>query len=308
MTADRLSFSIITPSYNRGSFIEDTIRSVLGQWYGNLTYLVVDGRSNDDTLETLKEYKSDSRFDFISEPDGGMYDAINKGLARARGDIFAYINTDDRYFPWTLKVVHDFFRLHPEADIVYGDSMVVEESVRRPRFNFYPRFNEDWLRAGGIISQPTVFFRKRVYDELGGFSRDAVLIADCEDWLRAVDRNMKFAKLNEILAIEFNHGTTLRNTRRSEILAEKRRLLAAYPPSPLLRSKICRVGMMRMKYFEKELLALRFLHQAKKRSFPCRKRPWNHYLSHYRVKTDIVRHFLQKITRQTQSVCEIMQP
>jgi GT2 family glycosyltransferase len=186
--------------------------------------------------------------------------------------------------------------------------MIVEKNENQPRFNFYPEFNENWLRAGAIISQPTVFMRKRVFEKVGEFSKDVTLIADCEYWLRAVVCSMKFAKVHEILALEYNHGTTLRNTRKNEILSEKHRLLEAYPPASAFRSRIGRVGMMRAKYLEKELLALKFLLQTKWGGVSVEKQPWSNYLSHYKVRSHISRHFAQKITRKTQPVCEILQP
>src|SRR5690349_9655830 len=102
--------SIVTPSLNRVDLIESTLRSVRSQSYPNVEHIVVDGGSTDGTLEVLRRYEGTYGLRWMSEPDQGMYDAINKGLAMARGEILAYLNTDDLYLPWTIDTVVSTFR------------------------------------------------------------------------------------------------------------------------------------------------------------------------------------------------------
>ncbi|HVO67352.1 MAG TPA: glycosyltransferase, partial [Syntrophales bacterium] len=98
---------IVTPSFNRAALIEATIESVLKQTYKNMEYIVVDGGSTDGTLEILEKYRKEGKLKYISEPDNGMYDAINKGFRMASGEILAYLNSDDIYFPWTISTAVD---------------------------------------------------------------------------------------------------------------------------------------------------------------------------------------------------------
>jgi len=113
--------SIVTPSFNQGQFIEETIRSVLDQDYPNLEYLVIDGGSTDQTVDTIRKYESHLSY-WESEKDRGQVHAINKGLARATGDIFAFINSDDIYLPGTFSTVAKYFDKHPDAEWICGDT------------------------------------------------------------------------------------------------------------------------------------------------------------------------------------------
>jgi glycosyltransferase involved in cell wall biosynthesis len=221
-------FSIVTPSYNRKNFIEQTIVSVLEQSYQNLEFTVVDGASTDETLFILEKYTEDTRFSYISEKDDGMYDAINKGFCRATGDILAYINTDDRYFPWTLEVVDRFFSENDEVDFVYGDTLVQCIPENLYKLHLFVSVPVDWLRSCLLIAQPTVFFRRRCFEEVGLFRKDVQLLGDCEYWLRLLEKGFKARKIHEVLAIEMNHDSTLRSLYKSKIEEEKRFLFNTY--------------------------------------------------------------------------------
>jgi len=118
--------SIVTPSFNQGRFIEETIRSVLDQNYPNLEYLVIDGGSTDQTIDIIRKYEPQLSY-WESEKDRGQVHAINKGLARATGDIFAYINSDDVYLPGALSKVAQYFEEHPSVEWVCGDTRMFGE-------------------------------------------------------------------------------------------------------------------------------------------------------------------------------------
>ena len=105
--------TIVTPSFNQGQFIEETIRSVLDQNYPNLEYLIIDGGSTDQTIEVIRKYERQLSY-WVSEKDRGQVHAINKGLARATGEIFGFLNSDDLYVPGTFEVVGEYFEKHPE--------------------------------------------------------------------------------------------------------------------------------------------------------------------------------------------------
>ena len=118
--------SIITPSYNQGEYIEETIQSVLSIDYPNIEYWVIDGGSSDDTVSILSKYESDPRFNWLSELDRGQSDAINKGFVRCRGDIWTWINSDDLLLPYSVLEAVEFFKSHPAIDIMYGDLEFIE--------------------------------------------------------------------------------------------------------------------------------------------------------------------------------------
>src|SRR5258708_5296321 len=109
------SISIITPSYNQVSFLEETIQSVLQQDYPNLEYVIIDGGSTDGSVEIIQKY-ADRLTHWVSEPDGGQYDAVNRGFQYTRGEIMAYINSDDKYTPWAFSVVGEIFESLPEIE------------------------------------------------------------------------------------------------------------------------------------------------------------------------------------------------
>jgi len=118
--------SIVTPSYNQGQFLEETILSVLNQQYSNLEYIVIDGGSADQSVDIIRRYEDKLAY-WITEKDRGQVDAINKGLAHATGDIFAFINSDDVYLPGTFAAVAKYFETHPETEWVCGDTMMFGE-------------------------------------------------------------------------------------------------------------------------------------------------------------------------------------
>src|SRR5262245_6146077 len=123
--SDQPLVSIVTPSLNQAGTIAQTLRSIREQSYPNVEHIVVDGVSTDGTLEILREAEAESTVRWSSGPDSGMYDAINKGFSQAHGEIFAYLNTDDSYFPWTVETAVHALQAHPAAGFVYGDLLVL---------------------------------------------------------------------------------------------------------------------------------------------------------------------------------------
>lgn len=176
--------SIITPSYNQGQYIEETIRSVLLQDYPNLEYIIIDGGSTDSTLQVLKKY--DRFITWISEPDEGQTDAINKGLKKASGDIVAYLNSDDIYEPGTLKRIADVFFQHTAVSMIYGDIIHIDENSRILEHHKTGKVHlEKYLMAGECyLPQPSVFFRKNVMDTVGYFDKSLHLAMDYDYWLK----------------------------------------------------------------------------------------------------------------------------
>ena len=159
------SISIITPSFNQGQFIERTIRSVLDQNYLRLEYIVIDGGSTDGTIDILKRYEP--RIRWISEKDTGQSNAINKGFQMAKGEIVAWLNSDDTYLPGALAAVGRFFSEHPDVMMVYGEGYIIDETDGiKCRFPFTePKFDL-WklIYYGDYILQQSSFLRRSVFD------------------------------------------------------------------------------------------------------------------------------------------------
>ncbi len=184
-----LRVSIITPSFNQGHFIERTIRSVLDQQYPNLDYLVIDGGSTDGTIDILKKYQG--RFRWISEPDKGQSDAINKGLRMATGDILCYLNSDDMLQPGSLAAVAQAFQDHPESRWLTGYCQIIDEHDRpiqsfiREYKNFLLRHFHSWtLVTINYVSQMSTFWRRSAMEAVGLFSVEHHLVMDYDYWLR----------------------------------------------------------------------------------------------------------------------------
>jgi len=293
--------SVITPSFKRASYIEATIQSVLNQTYKDIEYTVVDGDSRDGTVDILEKYKKEGKLTYISEPDNGMYDAINKGLKTAAGDVLAYLNADDLYFPWTVDTAVRALASNPGCAIVYGDTMVVEAEADYTHLNFAPGYTPTWLQCGGMLAQPTVFFSREVYEKLGGFAVDVKYIADVEYWLRAVEQGFHVKKINEFQAVEVNHGKTLRSRYRDVIEEEKRFLVdrygCRYAGFPLLR-RISR----RLKYLEKEGMTINFIRLLRGSR---RSRLWMHFREAYDIQCDVRRYLLNKILRTRKRIWSI---
>lgn len=198
------SISIITPSLNQGRFIEQTITSVLEQDYPYLEYIVIDGGSTDNTLEVLKKYSN--KILWISEPDGGQSNAINKGLRMTSGDVVAYLNSDDIYEPGALQVVGRFFASHTKAAWLTGRCRLINQygtEIRRG-ITLYKNFmlstnNYQVLQVLDFISQPATFWRKKVFDEIGDFDDELDYAMDYDYSLR-VGMKHKLWVVNKYLA------------------------------------------------------------------------------------------------------------
>ncbi len=196
--------SVITPTFNQGDFIGQTIESVLCQGYPKLEYIVMDGGSTDNTIEVIKKY--DDQVYWESEKDRGQSHAINKGLRLASGEVVAFLNSDDLYEPGTLLKVGNFFVHHPEADWLTGRCRIIGQGGRviRRGVTYYKNF---WLRVRSYwillvldyISQPATFWRNQVIKRIGGFDEDLQYAMDYDYSLR-VGQHFQLWVLNEYLA------------------------------------------------------------------------------------------------------------
>lgn len=185
MTADKdlPLVSIITPSYNQAHFLEETIRSVLEQDYPNIEYLVVDGGSTDGSVEIIKKYAG--RIDWwVSEKDQGQADALNKGFARAKGQIVAWLNSDDIYRPGAIRQAVEALQHNPEAGMVYSKLHSIDRTGEVFNTISYKPFDLLDLLTFHIIGQPTVFMRREVLQQAGPLDASYNYLLDHHLWLR----------------------------------------------------------------------------------------------------------------------------
>lgn len=178
-----LRFSIVTPSYNQGKFLEQTICSVLDQGDPDLEYFIIDGGSNDESPGIIQKY-ADRLTGWVSEKDKGQADAINKGLVRCTGEIIAWLNSDDYYLPGAFLLVEQAFENHPEAGLVYGNVLSVDAGGKAINLQQFSDFKLNDLMCFKIISQPAVFMRRSVFEKAGLLNPDLHYLLDHQLWLR----------------------------------------------------------------------------------------------------------------------------
>jgi glycosyltransferase involved in cell wall biosynthesis len=212
--------SIITPTRNQADFIEDTIRSIRGQSYGFYEHIVIDGGSTDGTLDILRGQEGAYPMRWLSEPDAGMYDAVNKGLRLATGEILCYLNSDDLFFPWTLATVVAAFNAHPDTSVVYGDALGLRaDGLEEIRFAAPGGYAA--LQYATSLIQPAVFWRRAIYDTIGGFDPSMRLAGDLDYWLR-MGADCQRQRVDEILAVDRDHASNKRAQQWSDLMAESR--------------------------------------------------------------------------------------
>lgn len=188
--------SIITPSYNQGNYIEQTIQSVLNQDYKNIELIIIDGGSTDNTIEIIKKYENEIAF-WVSEPDNGQAHAINKGFQHATGDILGWINSDDYYLEGYLKRVADIFKKKSNIEIVYGNSITVDDRTNISYVEYGKFLIDSFLVFGGVIFSHTAFWKKEISVELDERLHCAL---DYELWMRLF-KGKKYEHLNYFGAV-----------------------------------------------------------------------------------------------------------
>jgi len=191
MTNSTPKISIVTAAYNMERFIEQTIRSVVDQKTPEVEYVLVDGASSDATLSIARRYAA-SIDTLISEPDDGQYHAIAKGFSRCSGEIMGWINADDILMPWTFSVVAQIFDQFPEVDWITGSPSFLNEAGQLGRIQWrlpaYPRsfIANGWYqrRLGAYLQQESMFWRRSLWDRVGGLDLRHGLAADFDLWTR----------------------------------------------------------------------------------------------------------------------------
>lgn len=175
--------SIVTPSYNQAAYLEQTIRSVLDQDYAEIEYLVVDGGSTDGSVEIIERHAARLAW-WRSEKDSGQAEAINKGMKRARGEIVAWLNSDDMYLPGAISAAVRTFAQHPGAVLVYGDMRAIDGEGRTTNLLRYRQLTLSDLLCFEIIGQPAVFMRRQAFEAAGGLNPSFHFMLDHQLWIK----------------------------------------------------------------------------------------------------------------------------
>ena len=175
--------TVVTPSYNQADFLEQTMCSVLGQDYPAIEYLVIDGASTDESINVIEKYASSLHW-WVSEPDDGQADAINKGLRKAKGEVVAWLNSDDLYLPGAVSSAVEALLANPDLGLVYGDAITIDINGRPLNKLVFPQWKLEDLMAFRIICQPAVFMRREVLEKAGFLNETLHFMLDHQLWLR----------------------------------------------------------------------------------------------------------------------------
>ena len=227
-----VKMSIVTVCLNAAGTVEQALDSVLAQTCPPFEYIVIDGGSTDGTRAIIERYRPRLAH-VVLEPDEGIYDAFNKGVARATGDIVGILNADDLYAPWALETVAEAYRKSPDTGVFYGKLAVVDEA--RGRWTVYPVGDPHRLTGHMSIAHPATFVTRRMYERYGLFDPSCRVSGDWEFILRLFLAGERFCPVDRVLTAFRNSGISSTYTPR--LLAENRRIYeTVLPPSAARRA------------------------------------------------------------------------
>jgi glycosyltransferase involved in cell wall biosynthesis len=215
--------SVVTPSFNQGGFIRETIRSILDQNYPALEYIVVDGGSTDGSVDIIKDYSERLTY-WVSEPDRGHGHALNKGFAKTSGEIMSWLNSDDKYLPWTFEVVAEIFSSFPEVNWIVGTNAGWDDKGRLAGAQCVYKNVYDFLLGNfAWIQQESVFWRRSLWERVGGsINEDYRLMVDGELWCRFFLADKLYA-VDSIIGGYRRHSNNRGAKHQGECIAEMNR-------------------------------------------------------------------------------------
>lgn len=193
--------SIVTPSFNQGKYLEQTIISVLGQNYPNIEYIIIDGGSTDESVEIIKKYENQIAY-WVSEPDEGQTHAINKGFKKATGELIGWMNSDDIYYPNAFeKIGKIYLETNGEADVIFGDKTNIDEDGNIIREYLYPPFSDLGIKytTNMNISNQSAFWKRELLESVGYLDEDIQFAMDYEYFLRMALSGAKFHHIDAII-------------------------------------------------------------------------------------------------------------
>lgn len=230
-------FSIITVSYNSQKTIERTIKSILSQSYKNYEYIIIDGGSTDKTNEIIEKYKTyfNGNLTHVSEPDKGIYDGMNKGIALAKGKIIGLLNSDDYYFDNTLAIVNEAYLETNKKTVISGELIFKSENGEQLLKTSEERFRKKMKQYKNGVRHPATFVPKFIYDNIGLFNLDYKIASDAELIFRIFRANYDFKFINQPLLIMSDGGISNSKGIFKQLMFENRKLLNTYCPNVVLR-------------------------------------------------------------------------
>lgn len=191
--------SIVTPSLNQGDLIEETIQSVLSQTYPNFEYIIVDGGSTDGSVAIIEKYQHELSY-WVSEPDKGQSDAINKGFERGTGDLLCWVNSDDVLFPHCLENIAACYIKKNQPDIIHAWGVYIDAAGKITRLMRVPRQSRFFFFKGSWVApSPTIFFRASLFRKIGGLDTRYRLSMDLDMWVKMMRANAKVALVPKYL-------------------------------------------------------------------------------------------------------------
>jgi glycosyltransferase involved in cell wall biosynthesis len=223
--------SIITPSYNQGEYIEQTIISVIGQQYPNLEYIIIDGGSNDNSINIIKKYEKNLQY-WCSEVDSGQSEAINKGLKKCTGDIIAWLNSDDMYMPGALFFMAQVADID-KAEIYYTNCIhygITDNSVLSWATDVYNLSNLISLDVADYITQPSSFWTRKALLQNDLLNESLHFAMDWEWFLRAKNNKIKLKQFNDAISIYRVHPNRKTENSTENRLIELRCIYQQYNP------------------------------------------------------------------------------
>lgn len=245
MPSNLPKISVITPSYNQAEFLERTLRSVLDQNYPNLELIVIDGGSTDGSVDIILRYQDRLAY-WVSEPDRGQTDAINKGLQRATGEWVAWQNSDDVYYPRVFDDLARAVRSHPEVDLVTGNINLIDQFDRVLRDVHYVNPSHGALLAEGmVLTNQAAFWRRRVHEDIGWLDESLHCSFDYE-WFLRLTKKYRGIHVNRIWGGYRLHDATKTSTLNQKFVEENSKILQGrvFPRGKKRLYQLRRVALM----------------------------------------------------------------